>query len=361
MNLMLVLLAAAVAFAVSGVLTGSLRRYALARQILDVPGARSSHVVATPRGGGMAIVATTLVAIALLAAFGLLSTPEAIGWLTSGALVGSIGFLDDHRHMPAAWRLLGHFVAAGILLAAIGPPRVIAGVHLPWLWYAVGAFYVVWMLNLTNFMDGIDGIAAVEAITVCLGAIVLYAVSSGPSLSLVYVPLLLAASTAGFLWWNWPPARIFMGDGGSGFVGLMLAALSLDAGRDASSLLWGWLILLSVFTTDATLTLLRRAWRGERVHEPHRTHAYQHAAVRFRSHKAVTLTVAAINLLWLLPLATAVSSGHLNSAVGVALAYGPLVVAAWVLGAGIPPSRSEGPPPGPQPASGQSYNAAVSR
>lgn len=322
-------------FVASWWLTGRLRRYALSRRIIDVPNARSSHSVATPRGGGMAIVASVLAALPMLGALGLLPWAHVLGLIAAGGAVAAVGFLDDHGHLAARWRLLGHFTAAWWLLTALGgpPPLPDTIVGAEWIWQCVGATYVVWILNLTNFMDGIDGLAAVEAITVSLGGIVLYALT-GPLEGAAGVPLVLAAAAGGFLLWNWPPARIFMGDGGSGFVGLILASLSLQAGRQDLLLLWGWLILLGVFVTDATVTLVRRAARGERFYEAHRTHAYQHAAQTWGAHKPITLAVAAINVLWLLPIAVLVVGGYIGGLTGILIAYAPLVAAAWFIGAG---------------------------
>jgi Fuc2NAc and GlcNAc transferase len=235
--------------------------------------------------------------------------------------------------------LLGHFAAAGWILAWLGglPPLPLLGfvVELHWLGYALAALYLVWMLNLTNFMDGIDGIAGVEAIAVCLGGAILYLVTV-PGTKQWLAPLVLAAATSGFLVWNWPPAKIFMGDVGSGFLGLMLAALSLQAARVVPTLFWSWVILLGAFVVDATVTLIRRVARGERFYEAHRSHAYQHAAQRWRGHLRVTLTVGAIDLCWLLPIALMVAVGSLDGLLGVFIAYTPIVAASLWLRAGKP-------------------------
>jgi len=320
-------------------LTGQFRRYALDRGLFDVPNARSSHVLPTPRVGGLAIVLTTLMALPLLAAMSVLAWPTIWGLLGGTGLAALIGFADDHSHIAPPLRLLGHFIAAGWILAWFGglPPLSLLGlvVELHWLGYVVAALYLVWVLNLTNFMDGIDGIAGVEAITVCLGGALLYLVTV-PGTRQWLAPLVLAAATLGFLVWNWPPARIFMGDAGSGFLGLMLAAFSLQAGWLAPTLFWSWLILLGAFVVDTTVTLFRRVVRGERFYEAHRSHAYQHAAQRWGSHLPVTLAVGAINLCWLLPIALMVAVGSLDGVLGVFIAYTPIVGASLWLRAGTP-------------------------
>src|SRR6266550_2556420 len=318
-------------------LTGRFRRYALARQLLDIPNARSSHLVPTPRVGGVAIALTTLMALPLLAATGALAWSTAWGLLGGTGLVALIGFADDQSHIAPPLRLLGHLAAAGWILAWLGglPPLPLLSfvVDLHWLGYLLGALYLVWVLNLTNFMDGIDGIAAVEAITVCLGGALLYVVTV-PGTRQWLAPVVLAAANLGFLVWNWPPARIFMGDAGSGFLGLMLAAFSLQAGWLAPTLFWSWLILLGAFVVDTTVTLFRRVVRGDRFYEAHRSHAYQHAAQRWRAHRPVTLAVGAINVCWLLPIALMVAVGSLDGVLGVSIAYAPIVAASLWLRAG---------------------------
>jgi len=322
--------------ALSAFLTGLVRRYALARSLLDVPNARSSHSVPTPRGGGVAIVVSAVLGLPALSVAGVLSWPALWALLGSGGLVALIGFLDDHGHIAARWRLLAHFAAASWALAWLGgaPPLTLFGavIDLGWLGLGLAAVYLVWLLNLYNFMDGIDGIASVEAICVCVGAALLYIVTghAGPAMA----PLVIGAAAAGFLFWNFPPARIFMGDAGSGFLGIVLGVMSLHAAWAAPQLFWSWVILLGVFVVDATVTLLRRLLRGDKVYEAHRSHAYQYASRRFGRHLPVTLAVAAIDLLWLLPIALWVGIGRLDGLLGVALAYLPLVVLALKFHAG---------------------------
>ncbi len=316
--------------ALSLVLTGGLRRYALARSLMDVPNARSSHVVPTPRGGGVAIVLSFLMILPLLSLGGHL--PWNVTWALFGAGLGVavLGFLDDHGHIAARWRLLGHFAAATWALWWLGgmPALEVFGytVDLGPVGHFLAAVYLVWLLNLYNFMDGIDGIASIEAISVCIGGALLYVVCGQHHG--VFAPLILAAAVFGFLFWNFPPARIFMGDAGSGFLGVILGILSLQAAWLSPQLLWGWIILLGVFIVDATFTLMRRLLRGDKVYEAHRSHAYQFASRQYGRHLPVTLTVALINLIWLLPLAACVVAGWLDGVAGLVIAYAPLVLLA---------------------------------
>lgn len=320
-------------------ITGRFFRSAAAQRVLDIPNERSSHVVATPRGGGISIVLTTLPALVVLGTFGLTGPALVSALVGGGVLVAAIGFADDRSSIPPRWRLIGHFAAALWVVTWLRglPALPVLGfpLELGWVGYVLATVYLVWVLNLTNFMDGIDAIAAVEVITVSLGGAILYLVTSPASMHLL-TPLVLAAATLGFLVWNWPPARIFMGDGGSGFLGLMLAALSLQAAWVEPRLFWSWITLLGVFIVDATVTLIRRVTRGEKFYEAHRSHAYQHAAARAGAHLPVVICVAAINLGWLLPLATLVALSLLDGVTGVLLAYVPLVGMAIWLRAGRP-------------------------
>ncbi|MFB4393751.1 MULTISPECIES: glycosyltransferase family 4 protein [unclassified Pseudomonas] len=318
--------------------TGLLRRYALSHSLIDVPNARSSHQQPTPRGGGVAIVLSFLLAVPVAMALELLSVPASVALLGSGSLVAVIGFMDDHGHIAARWRLLGHFVAAIwalYWLQGFAPIRIF-GVefNLGWLGVIFAAFYLVWMLNLYNFMDGIDGLASVEACTTTLAMCLIYLMNG--HLQLLWPALALCLAVAGFLFWNFPPARIFMGDAGSGFLGITLGVLSLQAAWVDPQLFWSWVILLGVFIVDATLTLLRRLMRGQKVYEAHRTHAYQYASRRLGRHLPVTLSILVINIVWLMPIAWAVSYLALDGLTGVAIAYAPLVVLAWYFGAGEP-------------------------
>ncbi|WP_150770085.1 MraY family glycosyltransferase [Pseudomonas fluorescens] len=316
--------------------TAVLRRYALTNSLIDVPNARSSHVIPTPRGGGVAIVLSYIVGALFLALTDQLQWSLTWAVVVPGGLVALIGFLDDHGHIAARWRLLGHFIAAiaGMILFGGLPAIHMFGMSIDFGWaaYLLGSFYLVWLLNLYNFMDGIDGLASMEAIFVCLGGALLYVISG--NISFMWGPIALALAVAGFLYWNFPPARIFMGDAGSGFLGLTLGFLSLQAAWVSPHLLWGWLILLGVFIVDATCTLFVRLMRGDKVYEAHRSHAYQHASRRFGGHLPITLSVTGINVVWLLPIGILVALGKVDGFIGLLIAYSLLIVLALRFKAG---------------------------
>lgn len=322
---------------VSWILTGLLYRYALAKNLIDMPNERSSHSVPTPRGGGVAIVASFLVGLLILNGLDWLYTPVCLALSGAGCAVAATGFLDDHGHIAARWRLLAHFGAAAWGLYWLGgfPPFAVFGYVLDFgaLGYAVGTVYLVWLLNLYNFMDGIDGLAGMEAITACCGAALLSWLIV-PDSTAWMLPALLATAVLGFIFWNFPPARIFMGDAGSGFLGIMLALLSLQTAWVEARLLWVWLILLGVFIVDATVTLCRRVVRGETFYEAHCNHAYQYTSRIMGAHRPVTLAICAINIFWLMPVASLVALEKLDGLVGLMLAYLPLLLLVYRYKAG---------------------------
>jgi Fuc2NAc and GlcNAc transferase len=323
------------AFLASTAITAFLARFARRANLLDIPNSRSSHSTPTPRGGGLAIVVVSMLAVILLGATSVLDRALCAAFVGGGTLVATIGVWDDRFGAPPALRLCIHFVAAGWVVFCLGGmPPFDCGFGLG-SWGFVGDCFavvgLVWMINLTNFMDGIDGIAAAEG-TFVAGTGALLLMLNG-CLGLALASAVLAAATAGFLVLNWPPARIFLGDVGSGYLGFALGTLMLAHTWQRPSALWTWLILLSLFTADATITLTIRAIRRVRIYEAHRSHAYQHAARRW-GHKAVTGAVIAINLVWLVPLAV-LSDNYPHSAPLVyACAFGLLAAVAVVLRAG---------------------------
>ncbi|MDP3560158.1 MAG: glycosyltransferase family 4 protein [Legionellaceae bacterium] len=256
----------------------------------------------------------------------------------ASAIIALLGIIDDYASLPAKLRLATQLLCAGAALYYLSPfpPLHLAGITLtqPWILNLLFLLYITWAVNLYNFMDGIDGLAAVEAITVCAGMVVIY--SSIGQTSLIMPPLLLLCSVLGFLCWNFPPARIFMGDTGSSFLGWVVAILSLQAGKTMPPLFWAWIILFGVFVVDATLTLIVRVRHRQAIFQAHRTHAYQYATRYYQSHKTVTLAVAALNMLWLFPWALLVALGYTSGFTGLCIAYVPLFFLAWYWNAGKP-------------------------
>lgn len=261
------------------------RRYALKKQLLDQPGERRSHVVATPRGGGIAIVGSMLLGTVWLA----LNNPAdafLLGCFAVGLmLVAGIGWVDDHRPLPTWPRLLVHALAG--LLLAWGVHRSTPGLFAPILAFVL----VMALVNIWNFMDGIDGLAGSQAAIVALAMAFLLAGGVWG-----WVAAGLVAALVGFLPFNFPKARIFLGDVGSGALGFLLAGLLL-AGFKSDRVAWPLLLLpVSAFLVDAGFTLGMRILRRERWWTPHVQHTYQKWASRNLSHVGVTLAYAGFTL-----------------------------------------------------------------
>ena len=257
------------------------RRYALARRLVDEPGERRSHAVATPRGGGISIVLAMLAALAALQ-LRLPGAPPSL-WLVAAGLaaVAAVGWIDDHRPLSPWGRLAVHAVAAALLAAAC----LVAGAP---PWRAAAAFVLAMVLvNVWNFMDGIDGLAASQALL----AAAAWSFVTAPGGAAWWLCLALAAAAAGFLPFNFPRARIFLGDAGSGGIGYALAALLALGAADPPALAL-MLLPASAFLIDAALTLVARIVRGERWWTPHVQHLYQRLARGWGGHRGVTMAYA---------------------------------------------------------------------
>jgi Fuc2NAc and GlcNAc transferase len=325
------------AFIVALIATGLMRRYALQRNLIDVPNARSSHALPTPRGGGIAIVVAFFSSLLVIAYIGLIDFRVLSALLIGGGAMALVGFLDDRRHLRASVRFCVHLAAAIWVVILLGGVSETALAH--WGLYGVwtGRLFViltlVWTTNLFNFMDGLDGIACSEAIFIsCAGAWLNWREGGPPGLTAAMA--CLSATCLGFLRWNWPPARIFMGDVGSGFLGFSLAVLGLAASQKGMLPIEIWAILGGVFLVDATVTVVRRLARGDRWFEAHRTHAYQNLARRLKAHLPVTILVMMVNIFWLLPLAILAANIPAYARWFLAVALSPLVVLVVAFGAG---------------------------
>lgn len=309
-------------------LVGAYRQAALRRGWLDTPNARSSHRASVPRGAGLAMV----VLIAVVAA----TQPGPAGLfctLLPGLCMAAIGWWDDLRGISARLRFAAYGLCAALTLLASG---IVPLDHWTgWLGLGVGTLALLWLINLYNFMDGINGLAACEAIFVLGGCLVL-AAGAAPMAALQPLLACSIAVIAGFLCWNFPVGRVFMGDVGSVFLGFLLGLCAIW-----SQLLQGpgwavWLILGAAFIADATYTLLVRIATGQRWYEGHRTHAYQKLNQRWGSHAKVVGAVMGLNIAWLLPLAWATHTGSVAPAAGLSLAYLPSLMFCRALKAGIP-------------------------
>jgi len=324
-------------FFVSLLLTYGIKSYALKRGLVQVPNSRSSHTKATPHGGGLAIVITFVISTIIGYLYGYFELDIVLTISIFGATIAMVGFYDDHKPMSVLSRLLIQIACSvGAILLLGGLPTINYGIfslEFGYLGYFIGILFLVWMTNLYNFMDGIDGFASLEAITTT-GCMAIVLMVSTKFESIWYLNNLLAASVFGFFLWNFPKAKIFMGDVGSYFLGFVSGAIMIKSWNLTIDIIFSWVILLAVFITDATFTLVSRIVRGEQFYSSHRSHAYQIMSRLLGSHVKVSLILVALNVLWLFPLAFFVATKNLHPLTGLAASYLPLIIGVWYLGAG---------------------------
>ncbi len=279
------------------------RRWSLRRELFDVPNERSSHTVPTPRGGGLIIVLVCLSAYIIAANFR--TGDFRWSYLIGATLIALVSWLDDLYTISFVWRFLIHALAAGILILTLGYfdeislPLIgdfnfgIWGAGLTFLW-------IVWLTNAYNFMDGIDGIAGAQALTAGIGWLITGHLAGISSVGLYGG--IIASSAIGFLIWNWQPAKIFMGDIGSAFLGYTFAALPLLAKSELPAtsqfrkfLLPAAVVLMWLFAFDTLWTFGRRVVNREKVWEAHRGHLYQKLVIAGRSHGSVSAVYALLS------------------------------------------------------------------
>jgi UDP-N-acetylmuramyl pentapeptide phosphotransferase/UDP-N-acetylglucosamine-1-phosphate transferase len=336
--------AAVVTFLSAALLTPLLTTWAHRNDLLDVPNDRSSHVVATPRIGGVALVASVLGGLALLHVAGRGVRHEARIVIGGAVTIAGLGLLDDLYSLPALTRLLVQAAVAAFVVSVLGPARV-AG-------FTDGAgasfltvFWIVGLTNAYNFMDGIDGIAGAQGVVAGLGWTAVALLAGSPEIAAL--GLILAAATGGFLLHNWHPAKVFMGDAGSGFLGFLFASVPLLARSGHPSFFWCALLLMWPFVFDTSFTVLRRARRSENLLSAHRSHIYQRLVLTGRSHTRVTLLYAGLALLG----TGAAAATARSSSAGLLLVSGIVIFAAagalWLY---VISREAAGKPPPPRAA-----------
>lgn len=285
--------------------------------VIDQPGPRSSHQRETITGGGVALVVGVASALPLFYALNVLSQ-LLLTTLGIGVLFAALGVADDRASLAVRPRLLiqaGLCVLYLVLIVKDVPPAV-------FVWcLALGSFSLIWMVNLFNFMDGIDGIAASQALFVAIAAQFFLPQQSDLALLL----LAIAGASAAFVYFNWAPARLFMGDTGSLFLGFLAAAIAISDSLENPARGAIWAILWAIFIADASLTLLLRVLRRKPLHQAHRDHAYQRLAKRYGEHRAVTWRVMVVNVVWLFPLAVLANRFPERAWVFCGVAYAPLL------------------------------------
>jgi glycosyltransferase WbpL len=331
---LVILGASGAAALVSVVVVRTIERRARQLGLIDMPNARSSHVEPRPRGGGIGIIAGTSVGIVLLSLTGVEWSGTTWWWLGASGLMAGIGLWDDLRHPGVLPRLLLQTSVAGAFVWACGgfdqlPLPSPADVSLGLIGMPLAVAWLVGVTNFFNFMDGADGLAAGQAVLSL--SVAACAVWPEPTAALAVVGV---AATLGFLTRNWAPARIFLGDVGSSWLGFQLAALPLVVavkGRGPLVLLVG--TSLALFLLDPAATLVRRAWRGAAIGQAHREHTYQRlfnpGDTHARAVAALLGTAAALSAIALAGLRWP-SLGWL----GIALAFAAFAVEVRVAGVG---------------------------
>ena len=278
----------------SVVLTGLVRSYAIKKSVLDIPNNRSLHSSPTPRGGGLVIVICSIACLIYLYFIGQFKVSTVLAIVPSFCLVALIAWADDHKHIPIVIRVFAYLVSACWLV-------FFSGIHQNYILSLFFVFSILWLINLYNFMDGIDGLAALEAITTsAFAAIIFYELNAD---GLFLFALVVLGSTAGFLFWNWPPAKIFMGDVGSCSLGFIFSIMAILAYQNNVMHISVWLVLLSVFIADTSFTLMKRIVKGEKWYFAHKDHAYQKLIEYGHSHRTVALSITLLNIICLWPLA----------------------------------------------------------
>ena len=285
-------------FVLSLILTYCYIRLAIRKNWLDIPNQRSSHTCIVPRGGGLVFIGLWLLAALIAIFFQLWTIREFLALIPGAVIVAATAFYDDRHTLSAKYRSCAYASAAIISMIALGGfSHLIIGENLAlplgWLGSIIAVLAIVWSVNLFNFMDGIDSIAAVEALfTLGVGGFFLQQ-SGGHGMALL--AWMLAAAVAGFLVLNKSPAKVFMGDVGSATLGFIIMVMALLADKQYGIPLLLWFILYGVFLFDATTTLVRRILAKEVWYHAHRLHAYQRLHQRGWSHGQVVLAVIAVN------------------------------------------------------------------
>jgi UDP-N-acetylmuramyl pentapeptide phosphotransferase/UDP-N-acetylglucosamine-1-phosphate transferase len=279
-------------FCVSYLGVGFYRRWGVQNEFLDIPNERSSHTEPTPYGAGIVIVVMCLVAYIPVSIY--LSGTFSWGYFCGALLVALVSFLDDVYKVAFWWRLLVHSFAAVLLIADQGTWHgitMLGNLQLGNWGYVLTFVWIVWMVNSYNFMDGIDGLAGFQAVIAGFGWMMLALMLDMPALYLISG--MIAVSSLGFLFHNWKPASIFMGDVGSAFLGFTFAALPLLA-RNMANYAWDLLPIAAVlfvwfFLFDSVVTLVRRLVRGEKIWVAHKEHLFQRLVTSGLSHLQVTI------------------------------------------------------------------------
>lgn len=335
----LIAFACSFAFVLSFLLTYYYRRLAILWRIVDVPNLRSSHKKPIPRGAGISFFISFNVVLGALLWQDQVTLNYTLPVFLGGPAVMILGYWDDMKSVSPLLRLFVHFLVAVFIfsLLSAGFTRTVHISFLPewpWLTAMFCIFFIAWFINLYNFMDGCDGLApGLGMVGSGLVSIISY-MYGNTDLAIIY--LVLAYCLAGFLIFNWAPAKVFMGDSGAYFLGYVFGSLALISKMYYESSLYVHLIVFGALIVDATWTLMMRLFRLEKIYLPHKMHGFQKLMAKGWGHARVTSLYILITILWLFPMAIFSMSFHIYSFFFLIVSYIPLVILMWVLKAGVP-------------------------
>lgn len=303
----------------------------LGKRLVDIPGNRSSHNQPTPRGGGLAIAISCAIAYAYILIYKSNQAPDFL-LIALPLAMALLGLIDDFINLKIQSRL---FVQ--LTLAAIGIYSCLEDTTLPLLNIVLIAGFLVltltWSTNLYNFMDGINGIATLQAISTCIAMGFIF-FARGIETEATTLLLIIGCACVGFIYWNFPNAKIFMGDTGSLFLGFIFGLLAIKTSLNSLEIATAWLVVMAIFICDASYTLCVRLLSGQKFYLPHRNHSYQKLALQLGSHSKTSLLVFTVNILWLFPIAFLTASTLIHPILALLLAYCPLIIIAIKLKAG---------------------------
>lgn len=315
---------------VSSIITSLIRQLTVRMKLYDIPNDRSSHEVPTPRGGGVALVSILLVSISVLYYYGMIKADFSVSLLIGLSIIAVTGLIDDIKSLPVLIRAITYVFAAALSVLLIGGVPHLSinnySFNLGYFGYVLSVIYLVWLTNLFNFMDGTDGFAAIQTICVAIFCGLLLSHSGNTSLAIIL--FCLVSSTTGFLFWNWPPAKIFMGDVGSCTLGFLFGLFSIYTEKNEIVSISVWLIVLSPFIGDATFTLIKRMVNGEKWYKSHNSHAYQKLFQLGVTHKQLAISLLIFNITIIWPLAYVANSYRSFEFIMIILTYS-MIGAIW--------------------------------
>ncbi len=304
MSLVLIPVLVFVSFVLSLVITRSLIPLLIKHEIVDLPGSRRSHTTSTPRGGGIALVLIYLICFPAFEYFVIGNFAYSRSIIQILIPIALISFWDDLGGIKISFRLLIQALCSVLAIMWVTHPHLILHGILPmYLDLVIGSLALLTFLNVYNFMDGVDGISVSESIHLCLTILLLYLVKGDIMNNVGFVIptiLIILGWSIGFLWFNWSPARIFLGDVGSISLGFLLGICILTIASSSESLFLSCAISCLYYIADGVITIIIRLVNGEAIWKPHLNHFFQKGLRKGMSHKSVVYKIIRCNLLLML-------------------------------------------------------------